>query len=138
MSCWKVSSSGADSGGGGGAPGAPKIGKKYDFLRKIVIFHTPKIGKKHDFFGVKSWFFTRNTPNIFAPPSARRNFFKLTIVSLLCLMMALYCIIFLNNDWRSSALFNKTNIIYMTYMFFFFLHFFLFVYNNMRQWINHL
>jgi hypothetical protein len=22
------------------------------------------------FFGVKSWFFTRNTPNIFAPPSA--------------------------------------------------------------------
>ena len=28
------------------------------------------------FFGVKSWFFTRNTPKIFAPPSARRNFFK--------------------------------------------------------------
>ena len=28
------------------------------------------------FFGVKSWFFTRNTPQIFAPPSARRNFFK--------------------------------------------------------------
>jgi hypothetical protein len=28
------------------------------------------------FFGVKSWFFTRNTPNIFAPPSARCNFFK--------------------------------------------------------------
>ena len=27
-------------------------------------------------FGVKSWFFTRNTPNIFAPPSARRNFFN--------------------------------------------------------------
>ena len=27
------------------------------------------------FFGVKSWFFTRNTPNIIAPPSARRNFF---------------------------------------------------------------
>ena len=37
-----------------------------------------KIGKKYDFFGVKSWFFTRNTPNIFAPPSARRNFFKCT------------------------------------------------------------
>ena len=38
--------SGADPGerGGveGGAPGAhsPKIGKKYDFLRKIVIFYT--------------------------------------------------------------------------------------------------
>jgi hypothetical protein len=28
------------------------------------------------FFGVKSWFFTRNTPTIFAPPSARRNFFQ--------------------------------------------------------------
>ena len=28
------------------------------------------------FFGVKSWFFTRNTQNIFAPPSTRRNFFK--------------------------------------------------------------
>ena len=28
------------------------------------------------FFGVKSWFFTRNTPTMFAPPSVRRNFFK--------------------------------------------------------------
>jgi hypothetical protein len=28
------------------------------------------------FFGVKSWFFTRNTPKMFAPPFARRNFFK--------------------------------------------------------------
>jgi hypothetical protein len=28
------------------------------------------------FFGVKSWFFTRNTPKIFAPPSARRNFLE--------------------------------------------------------------
>jgi hypothetical protein len=28
------------------------------------------------FFGVKSWFFTRNTTKFFAPPSARRNFFK--------------------------------------------------------------
>jgi hypothetical protein len=26
------------------------------------------------FFGVKSWFFTRNTPTFFAPPSARCNF----------------------------------------------------------------
>ena len=33
-------------------------------------------GGKIWFFGVKSWFFTRNTPTIFAPPSARRNFFK--------------------------------------------------------------
>jgi len=28
------------------------------------------------FFDVISWFFTRNTPNNFAPPSARRNFSK--------------------------------------------------------------
>ena len=28
------------------------------------------------FFGVKSWFFTRNTPKFVAPPSARRNYFK--------------------------------------------------------------
>ena len=28
------------------------------------------------FFCVKSWFFTRNTPKFFAPPSARRNFLK--------------------------------------------------------------
>ena len=28
------------------------------------------------YFGVKSWFFARNTPKMFAPPSARRNFFK--------------------------------------------------------------
>jgi hypothetical protein len=30
------------------------------------------------FFGVNLWLFTRNTPNIFAPPSARRNFFMCT------------------------------------------------------------
>ena len=36
----------------------------------------PKIGKNMIFFGVKSWFFTWNTPKIFAPPSALRNFFK--------------------------------------------------------------
>jgi hypothetical protein len=34
--------------------------------------------KKIWFFGIKSWFFTRNTPKMFAPPSARRNFFKCT------------------------------------------------------------
>ena len=45
---------GADS--GGGAPGLK--------LEKIW------------FFGVKSWFFTQIHPKIFAPPSARRNFFK--------------------------------------------------------------
>jgi hypothetical protein len=31
--------------------------------------------EKIRFFGVKSWFFTRNTPKFFAPPSARRKFF---------------------------------------------------------------
>jgi hypothetical protein len=36
----------------------------------------PKIGKNMIFFGVKSWFFTRNTPKTFAPPSARHNLFK--------------------------------------------------------------
>jgi hypothetical protein len=36
----------------------------------------PKIWKNMIFFGVKSWFFTRNTPNIIASPSARRDFFK--------------------------------------------------------------
>ena len=35
----------------------------------------PKIGKNM-IFGVQSWFFTRNTPKMFAPSSARRNFFK--------------------------------------------------------------
>jgi hypothetical protein len=30
------------------------------------------------FFGIKSWFFTRNTPKHFVPPSVRRNFFKCT------------------------------------------------------------
>jgi hypothetical protein len=33
----------------------------------------PKIGKNMIFFGVNSWFFTRNTPKMFAPPSARRK-----------------------------------------------------------------
>ena len=36
--------------------------------------HTPLKLKKIWFFGVKSWFSTRNTPTIFAPPSVRRNF----------------------------------------------------------------
>ena len=50
--------SGADPGGRGGAPGA----------------RPPKIGKNINFW-VKSWFFTRNIPKIYAPPSARRDFF---------------------------------------------------------------
>jgi hypothetical protein len=52
----------ADFRGGfrGGAPGARPSPLK---LEKIW------------FVGVKSWFFTRNTPKIFTPLSARRNFF---------------------------------------------------------------
>jgi hypothetical protein len=63
-----------------------KLEKIWFFCRKFVIFHTKKIPQKFSrlppqsekirFFGVKSWFFTRNTPKMFAPPSARRNFFK--------------------------------------------------------------
>ena len=58
---------------------------RVQYQGRIQIFHT-KYPKKFSslppqleiiwFFGVKSWFFTRNTPKIFAPPSARRNFFK--------------------------------------------------------------
>ena len=36
---------------------------------------SPKSGKNM-IFCVKSWFFTRNTPKLFAPRSARRVFFK--------------------------------------------------------------
>ena len=78
-------------GGGGGAPGAHptpppplKLEKNMIFWRKIVIFHTKYLKNyraslgnwKTWFFGVNRDFFTRNTPTIFAPPSARRNFFK--------------------------------------------------------------
>ena len=46
---------GADPGGGGAHPARPPPPLKLEKIR---------------FFGVKSWFFTRNTPKIFAPPSA--------------------------------------------------------------------
>jgi hypothetical protein len=71
--------------GAPGTPPPPKTGKNMIFWRKIVIFHTKypnnfrsslRNWKKIWIFGVKSWFFTRNTPKLFAPPSARRNFFK--------------------------------------------------------------
>jgi hypothetical protein len=47
-------------------------------VQGVYLAHAPpplKL-KKIRFFGVKSWFFTRNTPKIFAPPFARRNCFK--------------------------------------------------------------
>jgi hypothetical protein len=64
-----------------------KLQKNMIFWRIIVIFtrntkipqqfsRLPPQLEKIRFFDVKSWFFTQNTPTIFAPPSARRNFFK--------------------------------------------------------------
>jgi hypothetical protein len=50
---------GGGSGGGGEHPASAPLK-----LEKMWLF------------GVKSWFFRRNTPTFFAPPSARRNFFK--------------------------------------------------------------
>jgi hypothetical protein len=79
-------STGGDS--GGGAPPAPPPPLKWEkiwffgvkswfFTRNTsTIFAPPSAIEKIWFFGVKSWFFTRNTPKIFEPPSARRNFFK--------------------------------------------------------------
>ena len=53
----------------------------YKYQRRIQGVHpahTPLKLEKIRFFGVKSWFFTRNTPIIFAPPSAWGHFFKCT------------------------------------------------------------
>ena len=51
--------------------------KSWFFTRNTSkIFAPPSAIEKIGFFGVKSWFFTRNTPKFFTPPSARRNFFK--------------------------------------------------------------
>ena len=59
------------------------IGKNKIFLRKIVIFHTKyptnfraslHNWKKYDFVGVKSWFFTRNTPKFSRLPPLSANF----------------------------------------------------------------
>ena len=55
----------------------------FSFKTKMISAGADPVGgapplklEKILFFGVKSWFFTRNTPKMFAPPSARRNFFK--------------------------------------------------------------
>ena len=74
-------------GGGGGAPDARplKLEKIWfffawncDFSHEIPqkFSRLPPQLEKIWLFGVKSWFFTRNTPTIFAPPPARRIFFK--------------------------------------------------------------
>jgi hypothetical protein len=39
-------------------------------LKLFAMIRPPSNWRKYDFFGVKSWFFTRNTPKIFAPPFA--------------------------------------------------------------------
>ena len=47
------------------------------FFRQSYAKHAKSLKfEKIWYFGVKSWFFTRNTPKMFAPPSVRRNFFK--------------------------------------------------------------
>ena len=66
----------------------PKIGKNMifffaynrDFLHEIPPkkLRLPPQLEKIWFFGVKSWFFTWNTPKISMPPSSRHNFFKCT------------------------------------------------------------
>ena len=63
--------------------------------------------KKIWFFGVKSWFFTRNIPKIYAPPSARRNFFKCAPPNLkswirpcYVLTITIFCI---NYNWWNTS-----------------------------------
>ena len=70
---WLLLWPGADSGGGGRTRPAPppKIGKKRNTSK---ILAPPSAIEKIWFFGVKSWFFTQNTPKMFAPSSAQRNF----------------------------------------------------------------
>ena len=60
MFFFTFSEQGQIQGGEGGAPG----------------MRAPLKLEKIWFFGVKSWFFTRNTPKMFEPPSAWHNFFK--------------------------------------------------------------
>ena len=55
-------------------PATPKSGADPGGGEHGALPH--KIGKDYDFFCEKWWFFTRNTPKIFATPSARRNFLK--------------------------------------------------------------
>ena len=55
------------------------------------------------FFGVKSLFFTRNTPKIFTPPSARCNFFKCTPPNLKSwIHPCYYCTITWKKYWYSQ------------------------------------
>jgi hypothetical protein len=45
----------------------------FNFVQGRIQGRAPLNLEKIGFFGVKPWFFTRNTPKFFAPPSARRN-----------------------------------------------------------------
>jgi hypothetical protein len=72
---------------GGGAPGTrPPPPLK---LEKIWFFY------------VKSWFFTRNIPKIFAPPSAWRNYFKCAPPNLKSWIRPCYCLPSLP-DWSGN------------------------------------
>ena len=102
----------------GGAPS--KIGKKLIFWHKIVIFHTkyPKNfraslrnWKKYYFFGVKSWFFTRNTHKISVPPFAWCNFFKCAPPNfkswiLPCIQICIYLQVGSDYFWMVIAFFD--------------------------------
>jgi hypothetical protein len=77
-----------------------------------VIFHTkyPKTFhaslrnmNKMWFFGVKSWFFTRNTPKNFAPPSARRIFFREMFWGISCEKSRFYAKNHVFSNFRGSA-----------------------------------
>ena len=68
---------------GRGASGAPPLKLEKKKKKKIAV---------------KSWFFTRNTPEMFAPPSARRNFFKCAPLNLKSWIRP--CRLFpVNKDW---------------------------------------
>ena len=76
---WKLKYLNCRGGSRGCAPHPPPLNwKKYDFSHEIPQIFSCLIQelKKIWFFGVKSWFFTRNTPKMFTPPSARGYFFK--------------------------------------------------------------
>jgi hypothetical protein len=83
-------------------------------------------GADHDFtpnnhiflwlFGVKSWFFTWNTPKVFAPPSTRHNFFTCAPPNLKSWIRP--CILHVNDDvWTIFLHRLKSNILFCILLF---------------------
>ena len=69
------------------------------------------------FFGVTSWFFTRNTPKKFAPPSARRNLFKCAplawnpcLIRVMVFLTPVSTIFQLYRAWWSVLLMEETGV----------------------------